>query len=199
MGDIYEAIADANRRNMLDALLASKLGNGTGELTVTELVEITSMGQPTVSKHLKVLREANLVSAREEGQKRYYSVTPEALEEIEDWMVPFLSLDYEFDAEEILSERLSDAGEKLGHWLTRSSGWLKDQLNSRVNVQIDPTELGKDVGRRLAEGKHEAEVTVKDIEQKSRQKIEEVVDDVKSEVTHFSEEVKAKIKRDGKK
>lgn len=198
MGDIYEAIADANRRNMLDALLASKLGNGKGELTVTELVEITALGQPTVSKHLKVLREANLVTAREEGQKRFYSVTPEALEDIEDWMVPFLSLDYEFDAEEILSERLSDAGDKLGHWLTKSSDWLKDQLNSRVNVQIDPKEIGKDVGRKLAEGKHEAELAAKDLEQKSRQKIDEVVDDVKSEINHFSEEVKAKIKRDTK-
>lgn len=198
MGDIYEAIADANRRNMLDALLASKLGNGKGELTVTELVELTALGQPTVSKHLKVLREANLVTAREEGQKRFYSVTPEALEDVEDWMVPFLSLDYEFDAEEILSERLSDAGDKLGHWLTKSSDWLKDQLNSRVNVQIDPKEIGKDVGRKLAESKHEAELAAKDLEQKSRQKIEEVVDDVKNEVNHFSEEVKAKIKRESK-
>lgn len=198
MGDIYEAIADANRRNMLDALLASKLGNGKGELTVTELVELTALGQPTVSKHLKVLREANLVTAREEGQKRFYSVTPEALEDVEDWMVTFLSLDYEFDAEEILSERLSDAGDKLGHWLTKSSDWLKDQLNSRVNVQIDPKEIGKDVGRKLAESKHEAELAAKDLEQKSRQKIEEVVDDVKNEVNHFSEEVKAKIKRESK-
>lgn len=198
MGDIYEAIADPNRRNMLDALLASKLGNGKGELTVTELVELTTLGQPTVSKHLKVLREANLVTAREEGQKRFYSVTPEALEDVEDWMVPFLSLDYEFDAEEILSERLSDAGDKLGHWLTKSSDWLKDQLNSRVNVQIDPKEIGKDVGRKLADSKHEAELAAKDLEQKSRQKIEEVVDDVKNEVNHFSEEVKAKIKRESK-
>jgi len=49
MADIYEAIADPNRRHMLDALLRSKLSGGEGEMTVSELIELTGMGQPTVS------------------------------------------------------------------------------------------------------------------------------------------------------
>jgi len=195
MADIYEAIADPNRRHMLDALLQSKLSGGEGEMTVSELVEHTQMGQPTVSKHLKVLREANLVSAREDGQKRFYSVTPEALEQVEDWVVPFLSMDYEVDAEEILSERLGEAGEQLGQWLTRGAGWLKDKVQDRVNIDFDPKQAGKDLGRRIAEGKSEAEKQAKELEKQAKTKADEVSKSVKDEVGHLSEEVKKRVNR----
>ena len=195
MADIYEAIADPNRRHMLDALLQSKLSGGEGEMTVSELVEHTQMGQPTVSKHLKVLREANLVSAREDGQKRFYSVTPEALEQVEDWVVPFLSMDYEVDAEEILSERLGEAGEQLGQWLTRGAGWLKDKVQDRVNLDFDPKQAGKDLGRRIAEGKSEAEKQAKELEKQAKTKADEVSKSVKDEVGHLSEEVKKRVNR----
>jgi len=161
MADIYEAIADPNRRHMLDALLRSKLSGGEGEMTVSELVELTGMGQPTVSKHLKVLREANLVTAREDGQKRFYSVTPDALEEVEDWVVPFLSVDFEVNGEEILSERLGEAGEQLGQWLTKGAGWLKERVGERVHVDFDPKTTGKDIGRRIAEAKAKPRSTPK--------------------------------------
>ena len=65
MADIFEAIADPTRRQLMETLLSSNLTGGNGELTVTELVEKTGVGQPTVSKHLKTLREVGLVSARE--------------------------------------------------------------------------------------------------------------------------------------
>jgi len=180
---------------MLDALLQSKLSGGEGEMTVSELVEHTQMGQPTVSKHLKVLREANLVSAREDGQKRFYSVTPEALEQVEDWVVPFLSMDYEVDAEEILSERLGEAGEQLGQWLTRGAGWLKDKVQDRVNIDFDPKQAGKDLGRRIAEGKSEAEKQAKELEKQAKTKADEVSKSVKDEVGHLSEEVKKRVNR----
>lgn len=198
MADIYEAIADPNRRHMLDALLQSKLAGGEGEMTVSELVEHTQMGQPTVSKHLKVLREANLVTAREDGQKRFYSVTPDALEEVEDWVVPFLSVDFEINAEEILSERLGDAGEQLGQWLTKGAGWLKDKVGDRVHLEFDPKQAGKDLGRRLAEGKNEAEKQAKELETKAKIKVEEVSREVRSEVDHLTEEVKKRVNRGGK-
>ncbi len=198
MADIYEAIADPNRRHMLDALLRSKLSGGEGEMTVSELVELTGMGQPTVSKHLKVLREANLVTAREDGQKRFYSVTPDALEEVEDWVVPFLSVDFEVNGEEILSERLGEAGEQLGQWLTKGAGWLKERVGERVHVDFDPKTTGKDLGRRIAEGKSEAEKQAKELETKARAKVDEVSKEVKSEVDHLTEEVKKRVNRGSK-
>ena len=203
MADIFEAVADSTRRQLLESLLASNLAGGKGEMTVTELVETTKLGQPTVSKHLKTLREVGLVAVREEGQKRYYSVTPEPLEEIEDWMINFLSLDFEDDdydeyRSDDLAHNLAGVGEQLGHWLTERSSWLTDQLKSRaseINVEFDAAEMGKRLGRKLADAKSEAEKSVKDFERVAKQKVEEVVDDVKSEAQHLAEEVR---KRTGK-
>jgi DNA-binding transcriptional ArsR family regulator len=197
MADIFEAVADSTRRLLLETLLGSHLVGGTGELTVTELVERTGIGQPTVSKHLKTLREVGLVSAREEGQKRYYSVTPEPLEAIEDWMIGFLSLGFDSDQDDDdLAHNLSNAGEKLGHWITDRSGFLTEALRQRVEeleIDIDPKDLGRRLGRKLAEARVETEKSVKDFEKIARQKVEEVVEEVRTEATHFAQEVKQKV------
>lgn len=194
MADIFEAIADPTRRNIMETLLSAQVAGS--ELTVSELVQKTGLGQPTVSKHLKTLREVGLVAAREDGQKRFYSVTPEPLEEIEDWMINFLSLGFEAEGEEDLAKNLSEAGEKLGNWITEKASWLGEQLRARadeLDVDVDPKELGKRLGRKLAETKVDAEKGAKDFEKLARQKVEEVVDDVRSEATHFAEEVKVKV------
>ncbi len=200
MADIFEAIADPTRRQLLETLLGSHLIGGSGELTVTELVEKTGHGQPTVSKHLKTLREVGLVAVREDGQKRYYSVTPEPLEEVEDWMINFLSLDFdpEYEEGEELAENLSVAGAKLGHWLTEKAGWLNETLKAKaaeLDIEADPKELGKRLGRKLADAKLEAEKSAKDFERVARQKVEEVVDEVRSETAHLVNEVKAKVSK----
>ena len=169
MADIFEAIADPTRRQLLETILASNLVGGSGELTVSELVEKTGIGQPTVSKHLKTLREVNLVAVREDGQKRFYSITAEPLEEIEDWMINFLSLDFDAEAEEEteLAHTLSVAGERLGSWITERGGWLQDQLKTRladVDVDINVSDLGKRLGRKIFDAQSEAEKSVKDFE-----------------------------------
>jgi ArsR family transcriptional regulator, arsenate/arsenite/antimonite-responsive transcriptional repressor len=200
MADIFEAVADPTRRQLLESLLASNLAGGKGEMTVTELVDLTKLGQPTVSKHLKTLREVGLVAVREEGQKRYYSVTPEPLEEIEDWMINFLSLDFEDEDDQDyrsddLAHNLAGVGEQLGHWLTERSSWLTDQLKSRaseIDVDFDASEMGKRLGRKLADAKSEAEKSVKDFERVAKQKVEEVIDDVKTETQHLADEVRKK-------
>ncbi len=196
MADIFEAIADPNRRKIMDLLLAAQVAGN--ELTVSELVAQTGLGQPTVSKHLKTLREAGLVSAREDGQKRFYSVTPDPLEVIEDWMIDFLSLGFDAEAEDDFAKNLGDAGEKLGHWITEKTGWLTTQLQMRVqdaDLDVDPKELGKRLGRKLAEVKVDTEKNARDFEKLARQKMEEVVDEVKTEATHFAQEVKSKVKK----
>lgn len=200
MADIFEAIADPTRRQLLETILASNLVGGSGELTVSELVEKTGIGQPTVSKHLKTLREVNLVAVREDGQKRFYSITAEPLEEIEDWMINFLSLDFDAEAEDEteLAHTLSVAGERLGSWITERGGWLQDQLKTRlkdVDVEINVSDLGKRLGRKIFDAQSEAEKSVKDFEKVARAKVEEVVDEVKSEASNFAKEVKSKIKR----
>ncbi|OCG74616.1 ArsR/SmtB family transcription factor [Microbacterium sediminis] len=88
MADIFDVIADGTRRDILQLLLR-RATDGEDGTSVSQIVVELGVSQPTVSKHLKVLREAELVSVREEGQHRYYSLSTAPLEEVDDWLVPF--------------------------------------------------------------------------------------------------------------
>lgn len=92
MADIFGVVADPTRRDILQVLLDSHLANSgeSGGISVSEIVGKLELSQPTVSKHLKVLRDAGLVQVREKGQHRYYQLTSGPLEDVEDWLIPFL-------------------------------------------------------------------------------------------------------------
>lgn len=77
--DVFAVIADPTRRHILQALAVERLAVG-------ELVEELGVSQPTVSKHLKVLRTAGLVETEAVGQKRFYSITPTPLTTVTDWV-----------------------------------------------------------------------------------------------------------------
>lgn len=89
MTDIFDVIADGTRRDILQLLLR-RAADGDGGTSVTEIVSELGISQPTVSKHLKVLRDSELVTVREDGQRRFYSLAVEPLEAVDDWLVPFL-------------------------------------------------------------------------------------------------------------
>ena len=89
MADIFDVIADGTRRDILQLLL-DRSSAGERGTSVSHIVQQLGVSQPTVSKHLKVLREAQLVSVREEGQHRYYSLSSAPLDEVDDWLIPFL-------------------------------------------------------------------------------------------------------------
>jgi DNA-binding transcriptional ArsR family regulator len=80
--DPFEALAEPNRRRILDLLRE-------GERPAGDLVAALAISQPGVSKHLRLLREAGLVSARAEGQRRLYRLEPSALAELEAWLAPY--------------------------------------------------------------------------------------------------------------
>ncbi|EIC08441.1 MAG: transcriptional regulator [Microbacterium sp. 69-7] len=92
MADIFDVIADGTRRDILQ-LLRERASAGEHGTSVSHIVTDLGVSQPTVSKHLKVLREAELVTVREEGQHRYYSLSPAPLDAVDDWLVPFLDED----------------------------------------------------------------------------------------------------------
>jgi len=77
--DAFNAVAEPRRREILDALRS-------GEQPVGELVRRLGLGQPQVSKHLRVLREVGAVEVRGEGRQRLYRVNAEALRPIHDWL-----------------------------------------------------------------------------------------------------------------
>jgi DNA-binding transcriptional ArsR family regulator len=89
MADIFDVIADGTRRDIL-RLLLDRSSAGDRGTSVSHIVTELGASQPTVSKHLKVLRDAHLVSVREEGQHRYYSLSAAPLDEVDEWLVPFL-------------------------------------------------------------------------------------------------------------
>jgi DNA-binding transcriptional ArsR family regulator len=78
----FDIVAEPARRRILDLL-------STGELAAGDLADALPISQPGVSKHLKVLREAGLVSVRVDAQRRLYRLRPEGLREIEDWIAPY--------------------------------------------------------------------------------------------------------------
>ena len=82
VGTTIEVIAEPSRRRILDELRG-------GEQPVGALVERLELSQPTVSKHLRVLREAQLVEVRPDGQRRLYSVRPETLLDLDAWLEPY--------------------------------------------------------------------------------------------------------------
>jgi DNA-binding transcriptional ArsR family regulator len=80
--DPFNAVAEPKRRQVLEAL-------GAKELSVNEIVEMLGWSQPTVSKHLGVLKKVGLVRERRVGRQRLYRVNPERLKPIYDWVTPF--------------------------------------------------------------------------------------------------------------
>jgi DNA-binding transcriptional ArsR family regulator len=79
---LFEILAEPNRRRVLDLLRER-------ERTVGELVDALGMSQPAVSKHLRVLRDAGLVEARVDAQRRIYTLCPEPLADMDAWFEPY--------------------------------------------------------------------------------------------------------------
>ncbi|MFI6053212.1 ArsR/SmtB family transcription factor [Streptomyces violascens] len=84
-GDVIEVLAEPNRRRILDLLK-------DGERPVGELVDELGLAQPTVSKHLRTLRDAGLVEVRVDAQRRLYRLRPEPLAELDAWLAPYRRL-----------------------------------------------------------------------------------------------------------
>ncbi len=79
---MFEIIAEPNRRAILSLLVSSRQSVG-------EIERQLRMPQPTVSKHLRVLREAGFVESTVDAQRRLYRLKPEPLQEIDAWLAPF--------------------------------------------------------------------------------------------------------------
>ena len=82
MESVFEIIAEPNRRAILSLLVSS-------QRSVGEIERQLRMPQPTVSKHLRVLREAGFVESTVDAQRRLYRLKPEPLQEVDAWLAPF--------------------------------------------------------------------------------------------------------------
>jgi len=82
MESVFEIIAEPNRRAILSLLVSS-------QQSVGEIERRLRMPQPSVSKHLRVLREAGFVECTVDAQRRLYRLKPEPLRELDAWLAPF--------------------------------------------------------------------------------------------------------------
>ena len=82
MASVFEVIAEPNRRAILSLLVSS-------EQSVGEIERRLRMPQPTVSKHLRVLRLAGFVRSTVDGPRRLYKLRPEPLQEVDAWLAQF--------------------------------------------------------------------------------------------------------------
>lgn len=154
MTDIFVALSDATRRKLLDALLA-KPGQ-----SVSEMVALTGEAQPAVSKHLKTLKDAGLVTSKVSGKNHLYSVSTEGFAAASAWIAKFQGTDASG-----LEEKLGDAGEKLGAWLAAGTTWIGEKLGEKINlneIEADAEKLGRELGRKLADAKAQAEKSAKE-------------------------------------
>lgn len=132
--EVFSALAEPTRRRIIEALKSEPKAVGS---LVTEL----EISQPTVSKHLKVLREANLVSMTAAGQRRIYSIDTEAVEVLLGWCADVLPVpDSPAQLEEVARNEVQDdlagtapAAQHLG----RSVGRGLEQVTGRAQEFFD--------------------------------------------------------------
>lgn len=127
MNDIFDVLAEPLRRDILVHLRNA----APGDLAVGDVVSLIGSTQPTVSKHLKVLRDAGLVTVREDGQHRFYRVNPEPLAIVEGWVsvmndAPAASVD---SVPRVLPE-----ADLAG--LGRSLGWIAGDIVARASALV---------------------------------------------------------------
>ena len=102
----FSALADPTRRAILARL-------ALGEATVMELAEPFAMSQPAVSRHLKVLEDARLITRRAEGTKRHCRLAPQALDDIDRWLIALRDrLARNYDRLDDLLSTLDEDGEE---------------------------------------------------------------------------------------
>jgi DNA-binding transcriptional ArsR family regulator len=100
--DAFNAVAEPRRRQIVDILAG-------GEMPVNELVELIGLAQPQVSKHLRVLREVDVVEVREQGRQRLYRLNGLALKPIHDWVANYERLwEERFEQLDVVLEQLKN-------------------------------------------------------------------------------------------
>jgi DNA-binding transcriptional ArsR family regulator len=132
---VFEIIAEPNRRAILSLLVSS-------EQSVGEIERQLRMTQPTVSKHLRVLREGGYVESTVDAQRRLYRLKPESLQELDLWLAPFRRLwSAHLDALERHLERMNgEAKPPRGKTNTRKK---KTRTKPRTKPRTKSTNTGE--------------------------------------------------------
>ncbi len=137
MESVFEVIAEPNRRAILSLLILS-------ERSVGEIERQLRMPQPTISKHLRVLRETGFVESTVDAQRRLYRLRPEPLQELDAWLAPFRRFwSAHVDALERHLDRMDDALSGEGLTLYASTPEAEISATPSVGVRNPSPSKGK--------------------------------------------------------
>lgn len=144
MADLFDVLADPTRREILQLLrqreaASSRSDEGAlpGESSVGELVERLGITQPTVSKHLKVLRDHHVVEVREDGQHRYYRLSSGPLAEVRRFLDGVAPRPEDALAASPIDTPYADlwpAGYQVGALIGRARVWVEQLIGSGRSV-----------------------------------------------------------------
>ncbi|SDR90202.1 ArsR/SmtB family transcription factor [Agrococcus carbonis] len=203
MADIFSVIADSTRRDILSVLLERR--SMTGEASVSQIVEALGVPQPTVSKHLRTLRDAGLVTVREDGQHRYYAIVLSPFDQIDDWLMPFIFADGEQEEASLGAAAFAAwAGVNVQAPLRAAADQARqaaeqarvaaEQALARIGDRVEhPAPVGASLGRRAAESVHDLQERM----QEARDRIHEVQDrlhDMQSRASQRFDEARGKLR-----
>ena len=141
MTDVFDALADKNRRSILEYVAAEAS-------TTAALVKKTKLSLTVLEKHLKVLVQAELLTVVTKGKTSTYTLNKKGLGEAAKWFGKFGSA--------FVSAQADQLGENIGNLLTSAAGWLEKRAGVKINLDIDPEQAGKELGKKLSDAKREA-------------------------------------------
>jgi len=147
MTDVFTALADANRRTILELVAAEPK-------SIASIAKATKLSATVLDKHLKVLVQAELLTVETKGKASTYSLNKTGLGEAAKWFGKFGSA--------FVSGQADLLGENLGNLISSAAGWLERRVGAKINLDFDPEETGKELGRKLSDAKREATVKVEE-------------------------------------
>ena len=164
MADIFDAIADPARRRILESLAAKP------NQSVSDLVKLTKLGQPTVSKHLKALRDVGLVKAAVSGSNHNYSLVEKPLLDVLAWLGKVGVARLEQAAGAAKTTKRTKATEQdvsalatlIGDIVAYGIDQAGKQISARTKFDLDADKLARELGRKLADAKNSGEKAAKD-------------------------------------
>lgn len=141
MTDVFTALADQNRRTILELVAVEPL-------TTTAIAKATKLTATTLEKHLKVLVQAELLTVVTKGKTSTYSLNKTGLGGAAKWFGKFGSA--------FVSGQADLLGENIGSLISSAAGWLERRVGAKINLELDPEEMGRELGRKLSDAKREA-------------------------------------------
>lgn len=129
--DIFHVLSDPTRRQLVELLA------GSDELSVSDLVASVEASQPTVSKHLKVLRDGGVVETRADGQRRLYSLVPDALVDALEWVAQVhdaAATDDKTAVEQAEVEQAEDVPEDAAHRIVQNVGRQIESVTEKAQT-----------------------------------------------------------------